>query len=118
MQMDAFLEERARRMARDLAPVLGESYPSLLEQWGGPGFEAFIVAQVRHAATLGFDREGDAAKYVNVACALGSGFERLARYPWAPKILASSSLTASGKAERLTYWARRELAASAQAEPS
>jgi hypothetical protein len=101
-QMEALSRERAEECKARLRKMAARCWPEVSARLGDAGLRACVDGAFASCTGRGICGEDDLARYLNVALALGPGFEEDPRYPWARRVLEDASLRPAARIERLS----------------
>ena len=101
-QMEALARERAEECKARLRKLAARCWPEVCQRLGDAGLRACVEGVFAACIGRGIQGEDDLARYLNVALALGPGFETDPRYPWARRILDDASMRPAARIERLS----------------
>lgn len=110
-QLAAFAASRREMFLRQLQRHMRQHWPDECARRDDELLAAFVEEVVARATDHGFRSEVDVARYLNLAVALGLGFDRDPRYPWARALIDDDGIAPGRKMDRMC-----ELAAEALAE--
>jgi len=97
-----------RRDSTSLVQVLGEAWPAVAERLAAR-WPAFVSAALERALQLGVAHAAEQARYANLCCLWGAGFETRAGFEWAAAICATPDLSPTLVLHQLGHRSREEL---------